>query len=303
MIRCVKNYIVLVSFLMMLFAELTILDAQAVSQSEVMIITLRSGSVGDVGYSYEQQLMELALSKTVSTDGAYEIKKTPPMNFTRALYAAEKKRYPNLFIKTSYRPSLEGALNFIPFPVDLGILGYRVCFISSKLKATFPQIRDIEDLKPFTIGQGTGWPDVNVLEEAGLKVVTSPKYENLFSMVEKNRFDLFCRGVNELQPEWDKYGKNHPDLAIEESFVLFYPFPRFFWTHEDNGDAMDRISRGLILAYEDDSIVELWNRFNLDNVKFAALGSRAVIELDNPDVTTLDERYQHYLYNPKSPKH
>ena len=58
------------------------------------------------------------------------------------------------------------------------------------------------------------------------KVVEVSRYESLFRMVAINRFDLFCRGTNELLEEFNAH-RDIPDLTYDEAISIAYPMPRF----------------------------------------------------------------------------
>jgi hypothetical protein len=97
---------------------------------------------GDKHHIYSTALLRLALEKTRPEYGGFRMQPIPPRNYARSLKAAVDDTYPNLMIETSYEQALthHAKLDFINFPMDLGVLGYRVCFIDPKLKASGKKI-------------------------------------------------------------------------------------------------------------------------------------------------------------------
>lgn len=204
----------------------------------------------DHRYEYDNDLLRLALEITVETDGPYQLVPSPVMNYARAHSYLELNSLPNLILQLSYDPVLEDkGMGFVPFPVDLGIVGYRVCFAHPSITKKLSLVDSLEDLRDFTHGQGAGWTDIDILLHNGFNVTEVATYESLFKMVANRRFDLLCRGANELFDEMKMHGQIQ-DLSYDKSMVIYYPFPRFFYTNEKNSSALDRLRRGLLKSYE-----------------------------------------------------
>lgn len=134
----------------------------------------------------------------------------------------------------------------IRFPLLKGLLGYRICIINPERQSKFASVRDFEDVKRLSMGQGYGWPDVDILRSNNLNVVTTSKYENLFYMVEGGRFDGFPRGV--LEP-WVEIA-NHRDLGlkVDDRLLLIYTLPFYLFVDPSNQALAKKIHRGLDLA-------------------------------------------------------
>lgn len=273
---------------------------QAQEPPTVTVFTYRSAeSVVDARYAYDTAVLRLALDKTVGRYGPYQMVPSPVMNFSRAIQSLARNAYPNYFVKMSYEPRFvhELGLSFARYPVDRGIVGYRVCFTNPAAKARLAEARTLEDLRAFTIGQGGGWTDIPILRHNGFQVVEFPSYESLFMMVANRRFDLFCRGTNELLEEY----QGHRDIAglvYDESFSLAYPLPRFFFTHHSNALAVQRVQEGLLMAHGDGSLQALWRSHYAPSIDFVALHRRRIFWLDNPLLGPLDFDYRQYFYDP-----
>ena len=269
----------------------------------VTIFTYRAPeSQTDLRYDYDNKLLQLALEKTVETDGPYLLVPSPIMNYARAQAYLKSNSLPNLILKLSYDPDFENRdMGFVPFPVDLGIVGYRICFAHPEISKALSQVDSLENLRRFNHGQGNGWADVDILRHNGFKVIEIPLYENLFNMVARRRFDLFCRGANELLDEM-KMHQHIQNLSYDKSMILFYPFPRFFYTNTANSSALERIQRGLEKSYEDGSLQSLWRQHYKASIDFVELDQRRLFVLENPLVEHLDFDYQKYFYNPQLTK-
>ena len=185
--------------------------------------------------------------------------------------------------------SAEFEQEFCPiyFPIDLGLNGWRIFLIHKENRSLFAQINTVEGLRTKTAGQGIGWADVEILENAGLKVVTSSHIENLIGMVEAKHFDYFPLGANEAHSLLDTYSQQGPNVVVEPTLLLIYPFGRLFFVHKDNKELHDTVQIGLIKSFENGSFWELFQSHPSNHALFvkANLKNRNQILIDNPHMT------------------
>lgn len=269
------------------------------SANAKMVVTYRSPeSATDTRYNYDNGALRLALEKTKAEYGDYEFKASESMTFNRAIKDIENNDTPNFIFKLSYEERFKNLnLDFAKFPVDLGIVGFRVCFTNTKVKERLKSVKTLDDLRKFTHGQGNGWSDVGILRYHKFEVFAVGDYESLFSMVAVGRFDLFCRGTNEILSEYNTH-KKIEGLTYDETFSIAYPLPRFFYTNKKNKDLIKRIQKGLIIAFNDGSLKELWRKEYLDSINFVKLKDRKIFYLKNPNLENLKFDYQKYFLNP-----
>lgn len=246
---------------------------------------------------YNNALLKLALDKTISTYGSYKLVPSPTMNLARAKKVAENGNIKNFFFKNSISKELLSKLGYVSFPIDRGIVGYRVFFVSPKAKEKLKQVSSIEDLKKFKVLQGIGWLDTEILRHYGFNVFEGSNYKGLFGMISKNRADIFPRGANELLSEYEAY-KDTNNLFYDTSIILYYPLPRFFFTNKKNTKAIERVYKGILIAYEDGSFVELWNKYYKKSIDFVNLEQRKIFKIDNPFLEGIDKTYEKYIYTP-----
>ena len=256
-------------------------------------------SENDPRYLYDQALLRLALDKTVPKYGEYKmVPARAGANIKRNEQDAVDDAYENFFTKLSYTPALAEKLAYVAIPADRGIVGYRVCFTSEKVKALLKDVETVEQLKEFSMLQGIGWADVEILKAAGFKVKTGTYYNGMFRMVAAGRVDLFPRGANELLDEWNA-NKDVKGLTYDESLAVYYPMPRFFFTNKKNQEAAKRVKDGLDLAFEDGSFQALWEKNYAESIKMVALDKRKIFRVGNPSLGGLDTAYEKYNYKPE----
>lgn len=251
----------------------------------------------DMRKIYDYEVLKLSLDKTVKKYGEYELVPALKMNKKRAIITAKSNKTKNFILKISMAKELTKDLVYANFPVDRGITGYRISFISPDAKEKIKDDVSIENIKKLKIGQGIGWLDSDILKHNGFNIRELSNYKGAFYMVSHNRMDLFSRGANEIFSEYER-NKNTKGLEVDKKFVLYYPLPRFFFSHKSNYKAIKRIEEGLKIAYEDGSFDLLFNKYFKKSVDFVNLKDRKLYNLDNPFLEGVDDSYKKYIYNP-----
>ena len=180
---------------------------------------------------------------------------------------------------------LEQEFNAIYIPIFRGLLGMRIPLVKQENINMFSGMRSLADLKKFKAGSGKTWPDTEILEHNGLPVVKTLKYQNLFPMLEGNRFDYFPRGLHE---PWQEIIDNKElNLAVEQNVLISYTAPNYFFVAKNNPELAIQLTKLLNELIESGEFVKLFfqdqevkNALNKANVK-----SRIVFEIDNPTLS------------------
>lgn len=253
----------------------------------------------DARMDYYRAAMQLALEKTRPEYGDYELLDSVRMNKARMRLEVQKPGRSALFIVDSWpqeRPHPEVSL--LPFPIDLGILSYRVCFVGPESARALAGVRSLSQLQGFSQGVGKGWRDADILRHNGFRVHEVDNYESLFRLVARGRVDLFCRGANEILTEWERHHPALPELAVDRHLTLFYPLIHAFYSHATYGKERERLWLGLQLAWEDGSLKRLWRQHFQPSLAFTRLASRQMFRLTNPLLPGTGVDYKAYLYDP-----
>jgi len=176
----------------------------------------------------------------------------------------------------------EEFLTAIPFPVDGGLLGFRVCVVLPESLPKFADIKNLDDLRAsgIWIGQGSHWPDTPVLEANGIPVVTHSRYEILFGMLRNERFECFARGVSEVL--YDLEMEQDPNLVIEPNLLIAYPMPSYLFVGPNDQETAHRLQLGIERAINDGSFSQYLRNYYARAVRELNLDRRQVIALENP---------------------
>jgi ABC-type amino acid transport substrate-binding protein len=164
------------------------------------------------------------------------------------------------------------------------MVGYRVFVIRATDQQRFATLDEQAMRQQLSFGLNSQWADVPVMRANGFTVETSTSYENLFAMLVAKRFDAFPRGINEAARELEERKASYPQLALEQTKALYFPFPIYFWVKKDNKELAQRIERGLALALADGSFRKLFETYHAKEIAALSAKKRQVIRLNNPNL-------------------
>jgi hypothetical protein len=284
------------SLLIALFFTFYSFNSLAVPSTVVTHFSAQTSS--DKRLDYDHEVLRLSLEKTAEDYGPFTLTKSIKLNYKRARVVAREDSIKNFIYKQSVSKELLEELGSIHFPIDLGIVGYRVFLTSKNSAEKLKKVKSLKDLRVFTFGQGVGWLDSRILRSHQLKVTEGTNYNGLFNMVSTQKFDLFPRGINEVLSEWETFSKSNVNMVLDKGLVLYYPLPRFFFTNKNNKKLIERVRTGLERAYSDGSLLKLWKRHYSNSLKFVELKKRKTIKLSNPFLEGISKDYEKYIFTP-----
>jgi hypothetical protein len=271
------------------------LVANAAFAQDPNIVYFALGTGGDAESTFPFQVLKLGLSKT----GKPYVLRPSPIGRANAQRTADAMAADEPIDIVWIGASVidDQRMSPVLFPIDMGLLGYRIFLINGSRQNEFAQIKTIEDLRKMVALQGTGWADVEVLRSAGLRVRTAPTYADLFKMMVNGRADYFPRGAFEAYSDKRRFADSAPGLAVEETLLLRYPFSFIFYVKKTDTTLHDDLYRGLVAAFDDGSYKALF----LGNQDFqsvltnAHLKTRRVIDIENPflsaQMKAVDKRF------------
>jgi len=267
--------------------------------NDKVITYAKSESVKDQRSEYFIALLNLALSKTNNQINTIQLKATTrPMQQGRAIVELALNRGVDVVWSVT---SITREQQLLPIRIPLlkGLLGYRVAIIRAEDEEKFAKVTSIKSLRKFTAGQGHDWPDTKILTANKIDVVTSSSYEGLFAMLQMKRFDFFPRGITEA---WQEVAMHRDSkLIVDETILLYYPSPIYFFVNKTNNMLAERIEKGLQLSIDDGSFKKLFYSYPEHKNMFSSvkIKQRKVITLHNPllsSLTPLDNKRLWYQF-------
>ena len=264
--------------------------ARAQSSLAVVYPNLNGNGAKNLGY----RMLELALSRS----GTPYTLSLHPVSVNDARARALLRKGELSVVDFGSGAEFENTFSAVYFPIDRGLLGYRISLIHKTLQSEFSRVTTLAQLRRYRAGQGLGWSNNAIMQAAGIPVVTGPTLESLFPMLEAKRFDYLPLGLNEVYGFAEQYQRNAPSMVVDEHLVLVYRFARMFYVRPGDEALRDTVLRGLQRAFADGSFQVLLN--NDPSVRSAVLraklAQRTTITLNNPLLTPAFTRIPEAYY-------
>lgn len=264
---------------------------QPVFAAADIVITFPRPETGpDTRARYPLSLLEAALKKS---GRPYKIKLfSLPMLQGRALLRLENREGIDV-LSTMTSIERETRLRAIRIPIDKGMLGWRLLMIRSADAERFAAVRTLDELRQLVAGQGSDWPDAQILRANGFTVHGTSNYEALFNMLDKKRFDFFPRGATEIWREIELY---RPRLMVEPTIVLRYPSAIYFFVRKSDPALAADIEHGLQKMIADGSFDRLFQEHFGDMIARSNLKGRRIFDLHNPTIPPMPAVARSLLY-------
>ena len=242
--------------------------------------TIRYFPVGPI-YEYRWKLLELALAH--SPNGGESSRLVPfaeDITQNRGIQLLQSGAIDVIALGTN----AERETQMRPIKIDIlrGIVGFRIFVIRAADQTRIARMDDKTLRQQLIFGLNSQWADLPIMRANGFTVETSTSYEPLFGMLSAGRFDAFPRGLNEAAREVEERKKTYPQLAVEQTKALYFPFPVYFWVSRENTALAQRIERGLKLALADGSFRQLFETYHAAEIAALARDKRQVIRLSSP---------------------
>lgn len=197
-----------------------------------------------------------------------------------------------------------GKLRMIPVPLERGLLGWRSSFVLQGQEARLARVKNLDDLRALTVGQGTGWWDAEIYRSAGITTREVQAWRNgeFVEQMQAGVIDLFPIGLEEALSYFLPHFRQHyPQIALDQTLLIRYPWYRFVWVspHPNSDELYDALQKGFDIICSNGQFESTWNQARQLPPEASWLG-RTVVELENPFYSPdiVPRRYKHLLLQP-----
>lgn len=255
----------------------------------------------DIARDYYVQLLHMTLINGAAGRAVPKLRETTLMEQERAISELNRGGLVDVYwMGTSLER--ERQLRAIRIPLDRGLLGYRRFIIHRDNQEKFDAIVEYEQLKKYLGCQGINWPDVHIMRAASLRVTEVALFEGLFQQVVAKRCDFFSRGYFEAQAELSQRSDIYPDLQLQKTLVLHYPFAVYFFVKHDNEYLAKWIEDGLEKIIDSGEMIEFMTNHPLTAHVFPLNkkdSPRYIINIPNPQLSPdTDHTNPRYWFQP-----
>jgi hypothetical protein len=270
----------------------------AVSITAPMIVSYTNPIGHSVLHTYKFELIRLILEQTRPEFGDYQLKPLSgenPNDLRRVALLNEGKLLNLLWGSPG---TIIANAEAIPIPLDIlnGLLGYRICFTHVDAPLKPENLKDLETLRALKFGQGTEWPDVKIYQQNHLTVVPAPTFGSLFDMLGYKRFECLALGANEIMETYHQKKAQYPFLAIDNSLLIYYEFPIYFYVSKKYPELAKRLQLGLEKLQKSGEFAKLFKQYHEKDLAALQLRQRKVICLKSPYVNNTNQCVQPLKY-------
>ncbi|KMT66804.1 transporter substrate-binding domain-containing protein [Catenovulum maritimum] len=244
---------------------------------------IRHNKISSAKEDYQFKMLKLALSYS---DKQFTFQEQAQyLNQTKLLKELESGRIDVAWVGTSV--DYEESCLPVRIPLFKGLLGHRIFLIKKGNQAKFDNIDNLAALSKLRAGQVTSWTDARILKKAGLNLVSTNKYNNLFHMLDGERFDYFPRS---LYSPWSEM-LNYPelDLEVEKSLMIVYPLPAYIFVNKENKALHQLILSGFMKAIEDGQFDKQFYNHPLikEGLAKSQIDKRIILKVSNQEISPL----------------
>ena len=283
-----------------LFICLCIFNIATTQANELMVVNYGQIEFGSKLY-YQEALVKKILDITATEFGPYQlniVSEAKDWSVARYRRNLSTGRLINMSwtATTPYDPKSKGHIR-IDYPIMNNVNGYRLFIVQKDKLEDFAKIKSLAQLRDHTAGQGAGWVEVDVFQHNKIPLVQNIHLNNLYTMLDQNRFDFLPLAVLEINEEMKKIHSIHPDFRVEQTLLLYYPSPLYFQVSHKHPRLAKRIEAGMKHITQSGELLELFNQYFAEELEKFNLHERHLITIENPFIGDESDYYTPYLLN------
>lgn len=262
------------------------------AQAETTIIRMAFPAGAKEIFTYEFGVIELALAHA-DADYVLEVEEISGLTQSRLSNMLAHGKVDLMF--SGYSAQRETDFLQVDIPLTRGILGHRVFMTRADKIDALKRVTTIEQLQMFCIGAGNDWPDIRIMEDAGFCVELA-MHSKLWEMLVNKRFDLMTRSIHEAYREREHLEETHPEIVLDESVMLVYPFDFFIYVNRKDTGLRQILTNALLKAYDDGTFMDHYNSNPAIHTALEAIGDgRRVFRIENSTMSqhtrNIDDRF------------
>jgi hypothetical protein len=225
---------------------------------------------------FQTALLRLALRKAGASEAIDVLPSQSWMRQVRELQADRLDVAPLPAVEPD--PYTAFALLRVDTPLRWGLLGARQLLVMAPRLSEFEGLVDAEQLSQrFTLGYGSDWGDLAVMQRLGVRLRTAPTLALLYDMLRRGEIDYLSRGLNEVEQERHFHAHFAQPVRAVPGVLLSYPLDDCFYVNPKRPDLHQALDRGLRAAQRDGSHAALMKQHYAETL--APLGGSRVLSL------------------------
>ena len=167
----------------------------------------------------------------------------------------------------------------VPIPVDRGLLGMRISFVSSQKVNRLQEVQTLADLQQHKICTGKKWNITKAFVHNKIPVMTSNEYRRNFTNLVRGGCLHFSRGLSEIEQEFNNFSGDYQDLAVDPYVLLSLPLAYYLYVSPAHPELHKAISEGLQNAVDNGQFFEVFDELFATQIERLGLENRRTIPL------------------------
>ena len=232
--------------------------------------------------TYEREVLEAVLTATEAVYGAWTLKEDKTDYPAAEDEASVFRKGFDIFGTVAGNQKLASEQKIlVPLPLMKGLLGHRVLIIRTEDKAKFAAITKADDLQALKLGIPATWADAELFRQNGYAVVEKGSFDELFERLLKKEFDYVSFGANEVAGVFAERAASSGKLMIDNSLLVYYPFPLVFYVNPQKPALARRVTAGLQKISANGVLDGIFNRYYGKALAELNIDKRTRITLEN----------------------
>ena len=235
-------------------------------------------------------LISLALEKAKPKYGAIALKRVAVDSYSAAFSKLENNTADFDAVISALDKDREAQFLPVFFPLDRGLLGFRLCIISPDAESNFEKITSLHDFHDLNLSVtlSPDWTDMQIMKNNDIPVIEIKAHRQRLQLARQDNSVCYSRSIIEIENEL----RDVPDLIIEQSFVMLYPLAEILYFRKGADDLARALEYGLKKAYQDGSFSILFDQYYHDLRQHHGLYSRKLLITPSP---LLSEQGRHAI--------
>ena len=167
-------------------------------------------------------------------------------------------------------------------PLIFGGLGWRGMVVREEEHSQITRYRNVSDFSKLIACQGLGWPDADILENAGFRVIRIARFDTMFELLVKRRCDYIPLSIFEGKAELSGIASQYPGLVFSYEPIIRYDLKMFFYVSPDKASLANALFQALSEMRDNGELLAFAKHHTLTRDAFPLSRYRHFIDIDSP---------------------
>lgn len=241
---------------------------------------------------YGREILESLLSHSKEKYGPYTLEYvTDELTTARGQFEMSLGKNINLdFTPMPSSDSRRKSISQEQIPLFNGLLGLRRLIVQKTELGKYSNTVTLNEFRSYIVGQGKGWPDVNIYNHANMKVVESNLYNRLFPMLAANRYHYLPLSIIEIDEALRDKKEFADKLTVAPNIYIFYPIPVYLSVTKKYTELTERVSYGLKKSIENGEFNRILYKHLSSYINSISPDTATLFYMENPTISTGENR-------------